>query len=206
MDLGLTNRQRQIADLLLEFDGIRFHHLSRRHPGPSYRALFNLNAALSDENCTELIREEFRELLSGYMWTYERTAVMASTNNAVADIVETLNDRQENRITIPMNNDSRFRGGVSGRPLSAGNQVLLIDDGVSSYDTINTAIAALESNGYDIARVVGLIDPCDGTYYGLRHAHYQVSPVMSLRNILKHYRSSRQISDYLYDELTAGME
>jgi orotate phosphoribosyltransferase len=196
----LTERQRTLADMLLDVNAIQFGafklKLHDKHPeAPLSPIYINLRTLRSNVKAMHIASDAYAELASGLIFDCYADVPTAAT--PLVAVLASITGRP--MISPSLEQKSHGTGARIDGVYSKGNTALLIDDLITRAESKLEAIRVLESAGLTVRNVIVLVDREQGGIQELRNRGYDCRAALPLSELLENYKSTGRITndDYL---------
>lgn len=145
-----------------------------------------------------MVRREIGLLLDDLGWEFDRFTDIPDAGTPFGDQIEALHISRDKRLVLAKrfrDDGSRYISHIaSGDYVPYSDKVLVLDDVITGADSKLETIQVLEDAGLRIWRLLVLVDRCQGGADLLRRSGYDVSAVMTLPNMIRHYVKSGRIT------------
>ena len=223
-----TQSQKELADYLFDIGAVKFDfekgfrlkmhetHPERpcspiymnlrtdKHPVPEKRGPL-------DDKALDMIGEEFRVILKDLNWGFDLFADIPDAGEPFGDQIDRVmpeyKDRHRLRLVKGHRPDgTRFISHIGDGEHSPRQRVLLVDELISGADTKLEAAGVLEREELVVWLILLLIDRCQGGVERLQEEGFAVSAVMTLTDMLSHYKSGGRINHDQWQKVTDYLE
>lgn len=145
-----------------------------------------------------MIRHELELLLDDLGWEFDRFCDIPDAGTPFGDQIEKLHIPHEQRLTLAKtyrDDGSRYISHIASSDfLLYHDKVLVLDDVITGADSKLETIQVLENAGLKIWYLLVLIDRCQGGANLLRNLGYDVAAIMTLPDMMSHYRRTGRIT------------
>ncbi len=199
LTLSDQNLKENLANKLFELGAIKFGNFTLKS-GIKSPIYIDLRVAISDPDALKLLAESIYQKVKN-----EKIDLVCGVPYAAVPFATTFSLIQKIPLIMPRKEAKNYgtKNNIEGI-FSHGQKCLLIEDIITSGESIYETIKTLEDSNLKIAKIVVIIDRQQGGKEILEKKGYKIEPIFTLNEFLLFLLQSKKINEHIMEKIESN--